>query len=377
MGQVGKADRRTASSDSAVALVTPVNRIAVLTAIAVFGTRPALAQGAAAVHLHGVVRDKGSLAPLEHAMVTLQPVGRQTFTDDAGRFTLVAVPPGTYRLRAAHLGHAPAELVVVASIDSQAVTISVDLQLLSVRLGEVRVIANPPCLAPGPPDPRTNREFAALFEQMALNAQQFRLLSDSFPYVYRLQRTQRSVPGSGIVEAASVDTFSVRAGENRWRYRPGGVVTGGIFGSQRTMHLPTLEDFASDEFLHAHCFQYAGSRESAEGPLVGIDFRAADRIRTPDVHGSIWLDAGSFQIRSAELALSRMPGGARGLKELRVTTVFREIQRAIPAFSEIHAVRTFTPSGSMGDPRSATEDQQLLDFAWLRGAPGGGGTRKP
>ena len=321
--------------------------------------------------MQGVVLEKGTLAPLQHSMVTLQPVGRQTFTDDQGRFTLVAVPPGRHHLHAAHLGYAPVDMDFVVRTDSAPARIRVELERISLQLGTVRVTAFARCLAPGPPDPTRQPEFALVFGQLALNAEQSRFVSDSFPYAYRLQRVQRQIRGDSVVDVLAVDTLFVQTDRERWRYRPGNVVTGSIFSRSRAMYLPTLEDFASAEFERNHCFSFGGRDDSGDGALVRIDFRAADRIHAPDVNGSFWLDAGSYQIRRAELFLSRMPGGSTKLAAVRVTTEFREIQRGILAFSDVHAVRTFVPSRSLLDAVEATEDQLLLDFSWIRAAPGG------
>jgi hypothetical protein len=324
------------------------------------------------VYVRGVVLEKGTLAPLQHSMVTLQPAGRQTFTDDDGRFTLVAVPPGRHRLRAAHLGYAPVDLNVDVSADSAPSAIHVELERISIQLGTVHVTAFASCLTPGPPDPKLQPEFSTVFGQLALNAEQSRFVSDSFPYAYRLQRVQRQIRGDSVVDLVALDTLFVQTDRERWRYRPGNVVTGSVFTQSRAMYLPTLEDFASAEFERNHCFSFGGRDESSDGALVRIDFRVADRIHSPDVNGSFWLDADSYQIRRAELFLSRMPGGSTNLAAVRVTTVFREIQRGILAFSDVHAVRTFVHSRSRLDTVEATEDQMLLDFSWIRAAPGGG-----
>jgi hypothetical protein len=333
-----------------------------------------LAQGPA-VYVRGVVIERGTGAPLQHSMVTLQPAGRQTFTDDDGRYTLAAVPPGRHRLRAAHLGYAPVDVDVVVSADSAPAAIRVELERISIQLGAVRVTAFAKCLAPGPPDPKQQPEFATVFGQLALNAEQSRLVSDSFPYAYRLRREQWQLRGDSVVDALGIDTLLVQTGGERWRYRPGNVVTGGIFTQSRAMYLPTLEDFASAEFERNHCFAFGGRDDSGDGALVRIDFRVADRIHSPDVNGSFWLDADSYQIRRAELFLSRMPGGSTKLAAVRVVTVFREIQRGILAFSDVRAVRTFVRSRSRLDTVEATEDQLLLDFSWLRTAPGGSARR--
>src|ERR1017187_4835108 len=60
-------------------------------------------------------------------------------------------------------------------------------------------------------------------------------------------------------------------------------------------------DFAGYEFLNNHCFRYAGLESTRDGDLIRIDFQADIQIRTPDVDGSVYLDAKTYAIRRAEL----------------------------------------------------------------------------
>ena len=79
------------------------------------------------------------------------------------------------------------------------------------------------------------------------------------------------------------------------------------------MHLPKLDDLASEEFLRNHCFFYAGREQMEYGGTVRIDFRAAERIRAPDVHGSIWLDSATWNIiGAAGAAVGSAVGGRTG-----------------------------------------------------------------
>src|ERR1019366_426447 len=82
--------------------------------------------------LTGVVVSTASQAPLAHSMVSLQPAGRQTFTDDMGRFALQGVAPGRYRLRATHLGFAPAEVAVTIPRDTAPTRVRVELAEVQV-----------------------------------------------------------------------------------------------------------------------------------------------------------------------------------------------------------------------------------------------------
>ena len=335
----------------------------------------ALAQGGGGRLLTGAVVARANQAPLAHSMVSLQPVGRQTFTDDMGRFAFQGVPPGNYRLRATHLGFAPVELSVAIPRDTAPTRVRVELAEVQVTLATVKVTADAPCVAPGAPDPAREREFSVIFQQLEQNAQQYRLLADSFPYAYHEERTNFSVRGDSVIESVHTDTALLRSDRPGWTYRPGRVVSTDFITRQRSMHLPTLSDFASDEFVANHCFRYGGTVHSADGDAVRIDFRAADRLASPDVNGTILLDAGTYQIRRAELRLSLVPAALRKVAAVNVTTLFREVQPSVLVFSEVHGVSTLIPTNDLLDRIESIEDHVLLDFGFLRVDPRRGDQR--
>lgn len=327
--------------------------------------------------LTGVVVVKSDQSPLGHSMVSLQPAGRQTFTDDMGRFAFQGVLPGTYSLRATHLGFAPAEITVTIPRDTIPTRVRVELSEVQVRLATVQVRADAPCVAPGAPDPAKEREFYVIFQQLEQNAQQYRLLADSFPYAYREERINYSVRGDSVIEGVHTDTALLRSDRPGWTYHPGRVVSTDFITRQRSMHLPTLSDFASDDFVKSHCFRYGGVEHKSGADAVRIDFRAADKLASPDVNGSILLDAASYQIRRAELRLSQVPSALRKVAAVDVTTLFREVEPSVLVFSEVHGVSTMIPSKDLLDRIESIEDHTLLDFGFLRTDPRTGDQKPP
>jgi hypothetical protein len=319
--------------------------------------------------LTGVVVAAGSQNPLSHSMVSLQPAGRQTFTDDLGRFAIQGLAPGSYRLRATHLGYSPAELQVTIPRDSTPTRVRIELAEVQVRLATVQVTADAPCLNPGAPDAAREREFSVVFQQLVQNAQQYRLLADSFPYAYHEDRTSYDVRGDSVVESIRSETVLLRSDKPGWTYRPGRVISTDFITRRRSMHLPTLSDFASDDFVRNHCFRFGGTLRGVEGDAVRIDFRAADRLAAPDVNGTILLDAKSYQIRRAELRLSHVPPALRNVASVNVTTLFREVEPSVLVFSEVHGATTMNPSKNLLDKVASIEDHTLLDFGFLRADP--------
>jgi hypothetical protein len=338
-------------------------------ALVAFGA-PVGAQGVNARVATGVVLAKSNQKPLGHAMVSLQPLGRQTFTDDQGRFAFVAIPPGSYRIRATHIGFAPAEMTVTVSPDSAATRVRIELEQVQLRLATVRVTAAARCTLPGAPDPVIDHDFHVVFQQLELNAQQYRLLADSFPYAYSEQHTTYSVMTDSSIRERKVDTLLLRSDKPTWTYQAGQVLVSEK--TQGLMHLPGLSDFASDEFLRNHCFRYGGELSTLEGPAVRIDFRAVDTLRSPDVNGTILLDASSYQIRSAELQLSRIPDGlSRYVSLVSATTLFREREPSVLIISRVHGVWTlFPPKLDIIGTAETVDDQTLLTFGFVGTAPG-------
>jgi hypothetical protein len=330
---------------------------------------PARAQGTAGRLLTGVVVAKANGEPLGHSMVSLTPAGRQTFTDDEGRFAFPGVPPGRYTLRATHLGFSPIEQGVTIPSDSVTTRVRIELADVQVTLATVKVMGDAPCIAPGRPDPAKSSEFAVIFQQLEQNAQQYRLLADSFPYAYHEERTNFAVRGDSVIESVHTETVLLRSDKPGWTYRPGRVISTDFITRERSMHLPTLSDFASDDFVKNHCFRYGGVEHTADGDNVRIEFRAAQKLTSPDVNGTILLDAKTYQIRQAELRLSQVPTALKRVAAVDVTTLFREVEPSVLVFSEVHGVSTMIPSKDLLDHIEAVEDHVLVDFGFVRADP--------
>ena len=71
--------------------------------------------------------------------------------------------------------------------------------------------------------------------------------------------------------------------------------------------------------------------------LLRIDFRADDQIRSPDVNGTIYLDPKTYQIRLAELQLSKLVAEVREITAVKVRTIFRELSPNILVFDRVIA----------------------------------------
>src|SRR4030095_16668473 len=72
---------------------------------------------------------------------------------------------------------------------------------------------------------------------------------------------------------------------------------------------PDASALSSNAFIRDHCFTLAGARRDRRG-LVGLSFVPATERTLPDIAGTIWLDARSFELRLVEFRYTRLPAMA-------------------------------------------------------------------
>jgi hypothetical protein len=319
-----------------------------------------VARGVAAQSVRGEVLSAATLTPLPYSTVALDPAFAPRFSDDAGRFAFVDVPPGTYRLILKHIGYVPFDTVLTVSAGHD-VVIRATLASLAVELPPVTVVAGQTCTAPGAPDAAAHPQLAAIFGQLRENAGRFTLLADAYPFRHWVLRAQQ------VGEAIMVDTVEYRS-DTRRRYAPGRLVvtSGSPRGpSQRLLNLPTIADLADPVFHGVHCFSFGGIEQLDEAPHFRIDFLAAERLRRPDVEGTAWLDSATFALRQLTLRLTRPERAVRGIRSVEVTVQFGDVLPALSVPSHVVSVTTLTGRGGR-----RLEEQRFLRLEFLRGAPG-------
>jgi hypothetical protein len=337
-------------------------RHSVIAAIMFGAFRIVGAQGTSPLLIGDVVGKDGGV-PLGHAMVTVVGAQRQTFTSDRGVFAFASLDPGKYRIRVVHIGYTPAEVSVVVPPDSAPPRLRIELARLSVQLATVRVTAKGVCTTPGRPNPDVDPDFAAIVAQVRMNAEQYQLLSDSFPFKYKVEQLFSDMHGDSSLVDSQTETIEIRSNGRGWAYKVGDVL-------ERTrdrgtvMQLPTLRDFASYEFLNNHCFRYAGLESTPDGMMIRIAFDADVQLRTPDVSGSVLLDAKTYQIRRTELDLTKIPRELPQVTAVHVTTIFGEISPSIDVIQQVHGI-TYLRHRGWGAIIARTEDQRSYAFAWL------------
>jgi len=351
---------------------TILTRVLGAVAIAVVAVAPARAQSGVDIAgtVIGVVTTKEGGVPLAYSVVSATSAGLERFSNAQGIFALTPLHPGNVRLRIRHLGYSPVELDVTVR-PGQTDTIQIALAHIAVRLTAVDVRAYPECKDPGPPNAAADSAFATVFDQLKQNAEQYRLLTDTYPFIYATERTLSNTLVNGEERTERIDTMIVTS--NRWEYKPGAIVARPARGriGPTTMNIPTLVNFAEKSFLENHCF-YNGGLETVDGTeMLRVDFNPASKIKDPDVDGSMYLDPVSFQIRRSVLHLSKIPPGLRGLTETEALTLFGELFPSVPVIAEIKSVNRFQANTSKPTSEAtANERQRLISVQFTKGKPG-------
>ena len=311
--------------------------------------------------VHGTVVSAETGEPLGYSIVSLRPTLDEHFTDQHGAFTFGGVLPGTYRLLVRQIGYMPADTTLVVTSDAD-LMVHIVLRHVAVELPPITVTGELTCTQPGPPDAATTPALAAVFEQLLENARRYRLLADSFPFTFVIERTLQSLDTIPENARPQIDTVTQTSEQKSRRYRPGRVVDWGEggFRGQRIVLLPGLEQFGDSAFMQNHCFRLTG-RDTTEGDtFVRVDFEPAARLRSPDVAGAAYLELGTYQLRYTRVHLTKAERALPGVAGLEVTVRFREIVPGIVLHDHVRAVTTLRTQ------LERIEEQRLMMVQFLR-----------
>lgn len=320
----------------------------------------ACASGASAQQpsLRGTVVSAETREPLGLTIVTLHPGLGTQFTDAGGVFSFPDVGAGTYLLSVRQIGYVPLDTQIVRRADVPA-TLRLIMRRLAVQLPAITVVGHARCTKPGPPDREVTPALAAVFDQLMENARRLQLLADSYPFHYRLERSQRDVDRRGDSLRAQVDTIDFDQNRTRRRYQPGLVVTAGTgpFSGATVISLASLHELADSAFHAHHCFRLAG-RDTIEGKsLVRIDFEPADDLPWSDIAGSAYLDSVTYALKYTETRLTRPElSNLREVRSAAARTRFREIASGVVLQDHVRAVWRYRSNARL----TRVETQRLL-----------------
>ena len=311
------------------------------------------------------VRNAVTNLPVPYSTIALLPGDAVRFTNDSGAFSFADLSSGPYRLVVRAIGYAPYDTTI--TVAAQQTAVHVGLQELAIELPPVTVVGRT-CLNPGPPIRDSQPELAAIFDQLRENAARYRLLSDQYPFLYALERRVWNDPAPKHGDTLVVDTLELRSDVHR-PYKPGNLVSmqpGTRGRMERILRLPTVIDLADPAFHTAHCFRFAGVDTIEGAQTWRVDFYAAERLHAPDVAGSAWLDADTYQLRQLTFRLTRPERALSSMQNLEATVVFGDL---LPSVSvPVHIASKSEVKGRR--PLTGYETQRLLRVDFLKTPPG-------
>jgi len=269
--------------------------------------------------VRGTVTESTSRVPLPGVLVelvaagdTLGPAGARVasaLSAASGSYALRAPAAGRYRLLAKRIGvrrflGAPFQLA-----EGETRTLDIALDAVEFRLPAVIVTANALCAA----DPADRARVAALWEEArtALDAAEISLRDRLFtaqvtryvrelePRSLRVLRESRSEVRGVVASPFSALPAESLSAHGYWRAAEGGGAH--YYG-------PDARVLLSDAFLGDHCF-HAVSGKSARDGMVGLAFTPVPNRPVPDVTGTLWLDARTFELRLVEFRYDRVREG--------------------------------------------------------------------
>jgi len=315
------------------------------------------------VIVRGVVVSAETGEGIPYAVVVLRPQFSQRFTDDAGRFAFVEVAAGTYQVSVRQVGYRPLDTTVAVGT---VVGLRFELRRVAVELAAITVSADAVCTEPGPPDPARDSALAIVFDQLRENAARYHLLADQYPFRYRMVRRLTQEFSSGDSRFVHGDTIEIRSND-RWRYRPGRVVTygRGSLSQVKVVHLPELPDLADPNFHRTHCFRLAGLDSLDGRPHARVEFRAAAALDEADVDGSAWLDTAGYRLRRIAIRLTRPERADQEISAVSAIVTFREELPFLLVVERIFALTTRRRPGA-GGLVGRTEEQRLVGVEFRR-----------
>ena len=269
---------------------------------------------AAAQVVQGVVTERGANQPLTGVLVSATELGERevrkgalyTLTNASGEFRIVVGRAGRYQVEAKRIGVAR-YLSTTFDLDSgETQRLAIVLEPFRWTLPEVTVTATNLCLN----KPDQLRTIVALWDEARTALRAAEVTGNEQLLSGWLSRYARTLEPRTLRILKSRFTASEGRFDRPIRSVSGdSLARGGFWLLQDAdtviFRAPDAEALLSDAFLAAHCFEYVQGRGARRG-LAGIAFRPRTVRVTGDIEGTLWLDAGSFELRFLEFRYTNL-----------------------------------------------------------------------
>ena len=260
--------------------------------------------------VRGQITDRSSGSPIPGVLVSLLRDGGATaaisvLSNARGEYAIRATEPGRYRLDAKRIGvqRFVSEPFELGSGESKAIDVTLDAVQ---QLPEVRVVESDLCVT----NQANKSRVASLWDEArtVLTAARISLRDRLFEgqltrYSRGLHpRTLRVLEESWSEQKGMMDRpFFSLGGDSLSRigYRR-------MVGEYEYYYAPDADVLVSKSFARDHCYNVVEGSRDRPG-LIGVSFEPAPRRVLPDVRGTIWLDARTFELRFVEFRYTDLP----------------------------------------------------------------------
>ena len=266
--------------------------------------------------IRGVVTEAGSRTPLAGALVTLQSAGaaqdtgaaRSVITNQRGEYAIAAPGPGQYLVTVRRIGVRALTSDPLSVRTGQTIVHDVSLDPLTT-LPRVTVADRSLCSTRRDQGPRV----ASLWEEARTALTVISISAKDSTIRRRLVRFKRRVSAvnAEIMEETSHSyDENDGIGEPTFRSLTGDSLSRAGYwidaSSDITFHAPDASALLSSAFLRDHCFSIIENRRGRPD-LIGLEFVPVRNRMTPDIRGTLWLDAMNFELRLVDFTWTQLP----------------------------------------------------------------------
>jgi len=274
----------------------------------------ALAPAVHAQVIRGVVTERLSGARIPGVVVTVASVGdslrqgetRHALTNSRGEYAVALPGAGTYSLSAKRIGVERYESPALELRAGETKRLDISLARFDYKLPTVHVAANNLCI------PRQDqfRTIVALWDEVRTALRAAEISQDEHliagwltlynrslePQSLRILQDQRSV-AEGLFDRPmrSISGDSL-AKVGFWRAQDADTLV--FYG-------PDASALLSDAFQSSHCFELVTGKDGNRG-MHGLEFRPRRFRNTGAINGTIWIDAGNFELRYVDFRYTNL-----------------------------------------------------------------------
>lgn len=263
--------------------------------------------------VRGRVVEEGTRQPLAGAFVVLVDAeGNRhdaVLSDGDGRFTIQAVEPGTYRIKAELIGYATIESRWLDLGAGGTVAQELEVPVQAISLDAISVQSRNRCR----PRPGVGPGTAHLWAEAkkALDVTQWAEEQEALRM--RIMEYSRELsPNAHSVREASQRSRTGYYDQSPYRSRPADELAREgyirmVGDNEYEYYAPDAEVLLSGTFLEHHCFWVVEGEAEEDDGLVGLAFEPVRGRDVPEIEGTLWMDQGTAELRRLDFRYTRLP----------------------------------------------------------------------